>query len=165
MKLSLLALATLLSPAAAFAPVRSTSASSSALYGITGEEARGAHTSFAPGHFETYGARGDAGRTVCDGHEIRAARASYAKPGYGEIGYDGLPRKEYTLPHSYHTSFAPGHFETLSASGSSPRAIGSSDLKPATSAPKLGGAISMANIMKESKRKKSYGLGSGGWKK
>mmetsp|Transcript_5357 Transcript_5357/g.12169 ORF Transcript_5357/g.12169 Transcript_5357/m.12169 type:complete len:186 (+) Transcript_5357:179-736(+) len=90
MKLSLLALTTLLSTTAAFAPVKLTStSSSSALHGLAGDEIREARTTFAPGHFTTIGSRGDGGRAQCSGEDVRDAR----------------------------TTFAPGHFDTLGSRG------------------------------------------------
>eukprot|EP00580_Thalassiosira_gravida_P009637 CAMPEP_0201633728 /NCGR_PEP_ID=MMETSP0493-20130528/6944_1 /ASSEMBLY_ACC=CAM_ASM_000838 /TAXON_ID=420259 /ORGANISM="Thalassiosira gravida, Strain GMp14c1" /LENGTH=123 /DNA_ID=CAMNT_0048105481 /DNA_START=121 /DNA_END=489 /DNA_ORIENTATION=+ len=78
MKLSLIALTTLLSTASAFVPSTHIISSSSALNALDGEEIREARTGFAPGHFTTIGGKANAGRTVVDGHEVRAARQSFA---------------------------------------------------------------------------------------
>lgn len=103
MKLSLLALATLLSGAVAFAPAPA-SRSPTALHGASGHDVRaGSGFWTAAGHIQTIGGgRGapDAGRSVVDGDEVRDERSCYAPFGgrgsaLGEIGYDGSPRRAY----------------------------------------------------------------------
>ena len=190
MKLSLIALTTLFSTTAAFAPVKIISATSSALYGVAGDEVREARSSFAPGHFTTIGSRGDGGRAQVNGEDVREARTSYA-PGYfpiigarsdagrspcngedvrearnsyapfniesgrvgnlGEIGTDGMPRREY-IPAS-----SPYIMPKTSPEFVPHSSTGAGGHSPAASATptQVAGAP-----------KKSYGLGGGGnWAK
>jgi len=123
MKVSLFTVTTLFSTAAAFAPVKHTQLLT-ALHENAGDTIREARGTFAPGHFDTHGSPGDAGRAVVAGHDIHAARASYAQLGrYGEIGYDGIPRQDIIPSAGYSTSFAPGQFDSHGSPGDAGRAV------------------------------------------
>ena len=155
MKLFLVALTAVLSTAAAFAPVnRCSTSSSTVLYGLDGHQIRAARGTFAPGHFETYGAGGDAGRSPVNGEDVREARSSYAKStNYervsGEIGFEGprrqvTPASAYSISSDYVGMFAPSS-EAGSGGYSAPAAAASPAAVRSSPPAKAGG----------------YGIGSG----
>ena len=95
MKLSVVTVAASFAVTAAFAPARNgPGGAATARSAVSGEDVRHARPKFAPGHFETHGARSSAGREQRTGEDVRHSRPM----------------------------FAPGHFETHGARTSAGRA-------------------------------------------
>ena len=91
-------------PAARNVPGGTATATTTVLRGaVSGEDVRHARPKFAPGHFETHGAKSAAvGREQCPGEDVREGRGSYAPFDHrgrvgkiGEIGTDGSAARPY----------------------------------------------------------------------
>lgn len=79
-----LAVTAAFAPAARNVPGGTATATTTVLRGaVSGEDVRHARPMFAPGHFETHGAKSSAGREQISGEDVRHARPKFA-PGHFE---------------------------------------------------------------------------------